>query len=56
MKISVFVDDVGATAEDDEPFDEDRTSRILRVIAGGVLEAYEAWLTIEGADENAGQD
>lgn len=56
MKITVFVDDVGATAEDDEPFDDDRAARILRIVGAGVIEVYEASLTIERDDENADQD
>lgn len=41
MKISVSVDDVGCSVEDDEPFDDDRAARIIRIVGAGVIEVYE---------------
>lgn len=51
MKITVFVDDVGCTVEDDETFDEDRASRIMRIVGAGVIQVYETSL-LAGSDED----
>lgn len=42
MKVTVFVDDVGCTVEDDEPFDDERASRIMRIVGAGVIQVYES--------------
>lgn len=47
MKITISVDDVGATVEDDEDFDEERAAQILRIVGAQVLNVYEVSLTLE---------
>lgn len=44
MKVTVFVDDVGCTVEDDEPFDDERAARIMRIVGAGVIQVYETSL------------
>jgi hypothetical protein len=46
VKVTVSVNEIGATVEDDEPFDEDRAGRILRIVGAGVLQVYETSLTL----------
>jgi hypothetical protein len=43
MRITVFIEDIGITVEDDELYDDTRAAQIMRIVGAGVLHVYEAW-------------